>query len=140
RVARIGPAAPTPKARGPIVWNATHGARRDEAALFFTGDENLVELAGVVEYRYTEAAVADLVFGASAVEPSVAAAAEGIFRESVGRTRLEARLVADRRGFEAEVGRRLQARLDSAGLRVKVDRVRVVDAHPPREVVPAYRD
>ena len=26
------------------------------------------------------------------------------------------------------------------GLGVKVDRVRVVDAHPPREVVPAYRD
>ena len=30
----------------PIAWNATHGARRDEAALFLTGDEDLVELAG----------------------------------------------------------------------------------------------
>jgi Cu+-exporting ATPase len=140
RVARIGPAGPSANSRGPIAWNASHGARRDEAALFFTGDENLVELAGVVEYRYTDAAVADLLFGVSNVEPGVAAAAEGVFRESVGRTPLEDLLVADRRGFEAGVSRRLQARLDAAGLRVKIDRVRVVDAHPPREVVPAYRD
>ena len=145
RVARIGPSGPgaTTTARtrrGPIAWNATHGARRDEAALFFTGDENLVEVAGVVEYRFTDTAVANLVFGASAVEPTVAAAAEGVFREAVGRTRLEDLLVADRRGFEADVARRLSARLDASGLRVAIERVRVVDAHPPREVVPAYRD
>jgi regulator of protease activity HflC (stomatin/prohibitin superfamily) len=79
-------------------------------------------------------------FGAAAVEPSVAAAAEGVFRETVGRTPLEDLLVADRRGFEAAVLRRLQARLGAAGLKVGIDRVRVVDAHPPREVVPAYRD
>ena len=38
-----------------------------------------------------------------AVEPSVAAAAEGVFREAVGRTPLEAILVGGRREFEAEV-------------------------------------
>ena len=103
RVARIGPAAPSPTVRGPIAWNATHGARRDEAALFFTGDENLVELAGVVEYRYTAAAAAALLFGVATVEPTVAATSEGVFREAVGRTPLEDLLVADRRGFEAEV-------------------------------------
>jgi Cu+-exporting ATPase len=142
RVARIGPvgAAPTLSARGPIAWNATHGARRDEAALFFTGDENLVELACVVEYRYTTPGAAALLFGAAAIEPTVAAVAEGVFREAVGRTLLEDLLVADRRGFEADVHRRLQARLWGAGLKVGIDRVRVVDAHPPREVVPAYRD
>jgi regulator of protease activity HflC (stomatin/prohibitin superfamily) len=94
----------------------------------------------VVEYRYTADAAAALVFGVSAVEPTVAAASEGIFRETVGRTPLEDLLVADRRGFEADVQGRLQARLAAAGLKVRIDRVRVVDAHPPREVVPAYRD
>jgi Cu+-exporting ATPase len=140
RVARIGPAGPSQSTRGPIAWNATHGARRDEAALFFTGDENLVEVAGVVEYRYTAVAAAPLLFGVSAVEPTVAAVSEGVFRESIGRTLLEDLLVADRRGVEADLQRRLQARLDAAGLKVHIDRVRVVDAHPPREVVPAYRD
>jgi Cu+-exporting ATPase len=139
RIARIG-TSPAPGERGPVAWNAVHGTVRDESALFFTGDENLVELAGVVEYRLTEAGAANLVFGVTAVEASVAAAAEGAFREEVGRTPLEDILAEGRRGFEAEVESRLRRRLAATGLDVTVDRVRVTDAHPPLEVVPAYRD
>ena len=139
RLARVGP-SPVPGQRGPVAWNAAHGALRDESALFFTGDENLVELAGVVEYRLTEGGAAALVFGVASVDASVEAAAEGAFREAVGRTPLEDILVAGRRGFEAEVEARLRRRLAETGLGVAVDRVRVTDAHPPREVVPAYRD
>jgi Cu+-exporting ATPase len=108
--------------------------------LFLTGDEGLVELAAVVEYRYTEAGLADLVFGASAVEPLVESAAEGAFREAVGRTPLESILVAGRRECERGVEATLRSRLDALGLRVAIDRARIVDAHPPREGVPAYRD
>ena len=36
--------------------------------------------------------------------------------------------------------RALQDRLARAGLHLVVERVRIVDAHPPREVVPAYRE
>ncbi len=57
-----------------------------------------------------------------------------------GRTALEAILVSGRREFEADLARRLQRRLDGSRPGVIVERVRVVDAHPPREVVPAYRD
>jgi Cu+-exporting ATPase len=143
RVARIGLAGPSSApsaAASPIAWNATHGARRDEAALFLTGDEGLVELAAVVEYRYTEAGVAALIFGAAAIEPLVQSAAEGVLREAIGRTPLESILVAGRREFEQEVEASLRSRLSAIGLPVAVDRARIVDAHPPREVVPAYRD
>jgi Cu+-exporting ATPase len=140
RVARVGLAVPRSDERGPVAWSASHGARRDESALFFTGDENLVELAGVVEYRYTDAGVADLVFGVADVDAGVRAAAEGVFREAVGRTPLESILVSGRRELERDLERRLRDRLGASGWRVAVDRVRVVDAHPPREVVPAYRD
>jgi Cu+-exporting ATPase len=140
RLARIGPSGPSSGARGPVAWSATHGLRRDESALFFTGDENLVELAGVVEYRLTEAGAAELLFGVASVDAGVSAAAEGAFREAVGRTPLEDILAAGRRGFEADVEARLRDRLAATGLKVAVDRVRVIDAHPPREVVPAYRD
>ncbi len=58
RIARVGPSPARRGRRGPVAWNAVHGAVRDESALFFTGDENLVELAGVVEYRLTEAGAA----------------------------------------------------------------------------------
>ena len=124
----------------PVGWNATHGARRDESALFFTGDENLVELAGVVEYRFTEATLPELIFLVADVEATVIRTAEGVFREVVGRTPLEAILVSGRSKFERDVGQVLQQRLRASGLGVLVERVRVVDAHPPREVVPAYRD
>ena len=139
RVARVGP-SPAPGQVGPVAWNAAHGAARDESALFLTGDEVLVELAGVVEYRLTEASAAKLVFGLASVDDSVAAAAEGAFREAVARAPLESILAGGRRGFEAEVEARLRRRLAATGLEVAVDRVRVTDAHPPREVVPAYRD
>ncbi len=140
RQARVGLAASAPGAVRAVGWNATHGVRRDEASLFFTGDENLLELAGVVEYRFTEPGLPSLLFGVSDVENTVTWAAEGVFREVIGRTRLEEFLVGRRRDLEADLAHRLEERLHLAGLGVVVDQVRVVDAHPPREVVPAYRD
>jgi Cu+-exporting ATPase len=140
RLARIGlrgPAAPFEQAVG---WSATHGAPRDESALFFTGDENLVELAGVVEYRFTESELPRLLFGVADVAASVTAAAEGVMREEAGRSPLETILVGNRSEFETGLTMRLQERLRAGGVGVVVDRVRLVDAHPPREVVPAYRD
>jgi len=140
RLARIGLPGPASASVQPVGWNATHGLARDESALFFTGDENLVELAGVVEYRYTEAELAQLLFNVANAPDTVSRAAEGVFREVVGCTTLAAILVSGRREFEEKVARVLQQRLRASGVGVVVDRVRVVDAHPPREVVPAYRD
>ena len=140
RLARVGLPLQSGLAVKPVEWNATHGAKRDESALFFTGDENLVELAGVVEYRFGKEALAGLLFQVADVENTVARAAEGVFREVAGRTPLEGILVSGRSEFEASVGQVLRERLQAAGVGVLVDRVRVVDAHPPREVVPAYRD
>jgi Cu+-exporting ATPase len=140
RLARIGLSGPTSAAVQPVAWNATHGGRRDESALFLTGDENLVELAGVVEYHYSEAGLAELLFSVVDVESTVTRVAEGVLREAVGCTTLEAILVSRRAEFERLVRHTLQQRLEAAGLNVAIERVRVVDAHPPREVVPAYRD
>jgi regulator of protease activity HflC (stomatin/prohibitin superfamily) len=94
----------------------------------------------VVEYRWTTAGVPSLLFDVGSVEATVSAAAEGAFREASGRAALDDILAARRSAFEADVERRLRDRLVADGVSVAVDRVRVVDAHPPREVVPAYRD
>jgi Cu+-exporting ATPase len=140
RLAQVGLMGPASTALQPVGWSASHGVGRDESALFFTGDENLVELAGVVEYRFRESGLPALLFGISDVEQTVTASAEGVFREEAGRTVLEAILVSGRREFEASLARTLQERLDTSRIAVIIDRVRVIDAHPPREVVPAYRD
>jgi regulator of protease activity HflC (stomatin/prohibitin superfamily) len=123
-----------------LAWNATHGRPRDESAIFFTGDENLVELGGVVEYRYSDAGLPGVLFNVADVENTVLSTSEGVFREVVGCTTLESLMQSGRREFEATLGRILQERLTASGLPVVVERVWVVDAHPPREVVPAYRD
>lgn len=141
RVARVGLSGPAAsREAGAVAWNASHGDRREASALFFTGDENLVELAAVVEYRLTRTGASDLIFGVTSIDENVAATAEGVFRESVGKTPLEAILATGRRDFEAEVESALRGRLASTGLKVALERVRIIDAHPPREVVPAYRD
>jgi Cu+-exporting ATPase len=138
RVARVGLA--TDSGPGPVAWNATHGARRADQALFLTGDEDLVELAGVVEYRVTRQGVPSLLFDQADVEGAVVASAEASFREAVLRTPSASILVGRRRELEAGVARGLRDRLAASGVTVAVDHVRVVDAHPPSEVVPAYRD
>jgi heavy metal translocating P-type ATPase len=140
RVARVGLAGPSAASPGSVGWSATHGSRPNDGALYFTGDENLVELSGVVEYHYPRKRLPELVFGTAALEPAVLAAAESVFREAVGHAPFESILVSGRASFETELRLQLQQRLDADGPRVAIDRVRVVDAHPPREVVPAYRD
>jgi heavy metal translocating P-type ATPase len=140
RVARVGLPGPAAPGSKPVAWSATHGTVRDESALFFTGDENLVELAGVVEYHWSEARLPTLLFGVASVDDAVHLAAEGAFREAAGRSALQSILTSDRQGFESNVAGRLRAQLSASGVDVVIDRVRVVDAHPPREVVPAYRD
>ncbi len=116
--------------------------RRDESALFFTGDENLVELAGVVEYRLTlEGGVAALIFGVKSIDAGVCGRRpRGRFARRWVGPRSKTSWLRAKRKFESEVEATLKGRLAATGLPVAVDRVRVTDAHPPREVVPAYRD
>jgi regulator of protease activity HflC (stomatin/prohibitin superfamily) len=146
RAARIGLAATPARDQAAIAWNAAHGDRRDDSALFLTGDEGLVELAAIVEYRYGHDALADILFGVAALDPTgsrdpaIEATAEAAFREALGHATLDEVLVGGRSALEEEIRRDLVVRLAAAGLPVAVDRVRILDAHPPREVVPAYRD
>ena len=138
RVARVGLA--TASGPGPVAWNATHGLRRADEALFLTGDEDLVELAGVVEYRITREGVPGLLFEQADVEGAVAVVGRGELprRDPADALGLDPGRPSPRAGGRGRAG--LRERLAASGVTVAVDHVRVVDAHPPREVVPAYRD
>ena len=117
RVARVGLAGSSTVPGRAVAWNAAHGGRRDDAALFLTGDEGLVELAAVVEYRYGRAAVGRLLFGVAALDPAgtsdpvVSVAAEAAFRDALGAATVEAVLVGARPRLEADIRRDLEARL-----------------------------
>ena len=139
RVARVGPGG-SPRDRAPLSWSATHGAPRDDQALFVTGDDQLIELQALVEYRPDPAALERMVFGVVDFEAGVEAVVESVFREVVSRAPMDALLVGERRTLERLIARRVRDECSRSGLAVVVGRASLVDAHPPREVVPAYRD
>ncbi len=140
RSVRIGLSGQAPATERSIAWNVSHGSRRNDGALYFTGDESLVELAGVVEYHDTKSGAIDRIFNTIDVDFLVEASSEASFREVVARTPLEDILVARRGEVEERIEQAVEARLRDSGQHLEIDRVRIVDAHPPREVVPAYRD
>lgn len=123
-------------------WNVRHTAggyeRRPEEALMLTGDENMLEVNFVVEWRVKDPVA--FTTGISWPERVVRAVAESVVREVAARTSMEGVLTARRKEFEAEAKRILQAILDGMGAGVEVLAVALQDVHPPLEVVGAFRE
>ena len=143
RPPRLGPGLhlrlPSPletvtKVEPDLVRSVRVGGDPDESALYLTGDEKLVELSVVVEYHSTEEAAADLEFTVGSIAESVACFAEGALREAASRTSSEALLAEGRGTFEAETEAVLRDRLGSTGLKVALDRLRVVGTGPPHRL------
>ncbi len=117
RTARVGLVESKTASAAPIAWNATHGSSRDDSALFFTGDENLVEVAGVVEYQDTEegacAAPSPSPISTSPSRPPANPPSE----TSSARSTLEDLLVAERTRIERDIKSELRTRLARCGSR-----------------------
>jgi len=131
-------------------WNVQHrGGRHERLAdesTVWTGDENLVDVNLVVQYRVADP-VAALVrvgeFGVQGVgkwDMLVRDAAEAALRVEMSRRPLEDVLSARRPEIEAAVGDGLSAALARWGTGFVVERVCLSDVHPPLDVVPAFRE
>ncbi|MFQ5733882.1 MAG: cation-translocating P-type ATPase family protein, partial [Planctomycetaceae bacterium] len=125
-----------------IEWATAHaepGYRaRSEESLILTGDEKLVELTADARYRISN--LRRYVYGAGEPNEVVRAVVEGALRDVVAQTPLDDILTYRR----AEVCRQCLAlaRRRLAGYHVGVELVdlNLLDVHPPRAVVPAYRN
>jgi uncharacterized membrane protein YraQ (UPF0718 family)/regulator of protease activity HflC (stomatin/prohibitin superfamily) len=107
-------------------------------ATYLTADENLLELSFTVHY-----ALADPVaffYRLDHERDVVALYAEAAAREVLAARRFEDLLTIGRPQIEAAIARVLEDLLGSLGIGVEVRGVRVVDIHPPSEVVEAFRD
>ena len=149
RVAAIGsPRAATPAGadgtadgEASYEWNVRH-AGFDEAPplerLMLTGDENLVEVAARIHYRVADTAA----FAFSTVEPAllVEATAERSLRTVLAGHSLDDVLTGQRVGIEKAWAAHLAALLENLGTGVEVVSATVQDAHPPLDVVDAFRD
>lgn len=122
-------------------WNFQHRFGRyrkiPEEALMVTGDENLVSVNAVIQYRIAD--TSDFLFGVSSVEELVRTAGEAVIREVLAQAPLDAVLVAERQPLETQVRDLLQERLALYTSGVHVVAVHLQDVHPPVEVVDAFR-
>ncbi len=145
RVAAVGSpraAAPTEAgARPSYEWNVRHAGFDDTPPLerlMLTGDENLVEVAARIHYRVADAAA----FAFATADPAVLveASAERSLRTVLAGHSLDDVLTGKRDGIETAWRRHLGAQLDALGAGVEVVSATVQDAHPPLDVVDAFRD
>ncbi len=122
-------------------WNVRH-AGFDETPplerLMLTGDENLVEVAARIHYRVADAAA----FAFATADPAllVETSAERSLRTVLAGHSLDDVLTGKRDGIEKAWHAHLSALLGSLGAGVEVVSATVQDAHPPLDVVDAFRD
>jgi Cu+-exporting ATPase len=109
-----------------------------DESVMLTGDENLVEAYGVVEYSVSDPA--RFLFGARDPERTVLVTAEQTLRWRLAEHELDEILTVHRGALETEWHERLQAALDAYDMGLRVLATRLEHIHPPVEVVPAYRD
>ncbi|WP_165147325.1 FtsH protease activity modulator HflK [Marinitoga sp. 38H-ov] len=109
-----------------------------EEALMITGDENIVNLEAVVQYR-----IADPVKFAFRILNGfdmVKFATESVLREMVAINVIDSVLTSERDRIAMETAEKVQKILDEYGAGIKVENVYLQEVSPPNEVVKAFDD
>ncbi|MBW2122323.1 MAG: FtsH protease activity modulator HflK [Deltaproteobacteria bacterium] len=123
------------------LWETRHVKGKYEKhydeALMLTGDQNIVDVWMVVQYRIRN--MVDYLFRVDAPETLIKGACEAAVRYLVARQDIDMLLTSRRHWIEQEIERTLQGFLDRYGVGVEIINVAVPAIHPPIEVVPAFR-
>ena len=111
-------------------------------ALMLTGDENIVKLEFIVQYkvRADSTGTADFLFNVRDPEGAVRAAAEAGMREVIGRTAIDQVLTEGKEQVQVEAQHLLQSILDRYGAGIEVVTVKLQDVDPPDQVSDAFKD
>jgi len=107
-------------------------------SLMLTGDENIVDVQFIVQYRIKEAQ--NYLFNISQPEKTVKDAAEAAMRDVIGNNEIEAVLTEEKFAVQTKTMELLQGILDSYNSGIKVTAVKLQDVHPPQQVVDAFKD
>lgn len=123
-------------------WESRHQTgsyeKRLDESLMFTGDENIIDVNTVIQYRVREPV--KYVLNIEDPQTVVTSFGHASLRRIVGTTEIERLLTTDRPRIEDLVASRLQGLLDEANCGIEVLGVRLQDVHPPLEVVSAFRE
>jgi len=109
-----------------------------QESLMLTGDQNIIDVDFVVQWRIKNAA--DYLFNIRNPDATVKLAAESAIREVIGQTTLEDALTVKRGEVEAKTKELLQSILDSYGAGVFIVEIKQQKVDPPSEVIDAFND
>jgi membrane protease subunit HflK len=106
--------------------------------MILTGDENIIDVTLVVFWRIEDAL--EYLFSVRNPDTTVQEVAESAMREVVGRSDLQPILTVARQRTEQAVQKLMQDVLNRYGAGIRVDRVQLLKADPPTQVIDAFRD
>ncbi len=114
----------------------------DVEALMLTGDENIVKLQFIVQYKVKPEArgVTDFLFNVRDPEETVRDAAEAAMREIVGRNNIDNALTEGKEQIQEDGQALLQAILDRYDVGLEVVTLKLQDVDPPDQVSDAFKD
>ncbi|NOY54159.1 MAG: FtsH protease activity modulator HflK [Deltaproteobacteria bacterium] len=107
-------------------------------ALMLTGDENIVALEFIVQYRIKDPV--QYLFAIKGQEKTIKDASEAAMREVVGKNRIDDVLTGGKLQIQEDTKSLLQEILDKYHAGLKVDAVRLQDVLPPKPVIEAFKD
>ncbi len=107
-------------------------------ALMLTGDENIVSVAVVVQYKIKDAG--NFLFRVADPTRAVAHVAEAAIRQVVGAHPIDQTLTTGKAMIEAEAKELMQEVLDNYQAGIHVAQVKLQDVTPPQQVDAAFKD
>lgn len=123
---------------GPGVAGRVGRREIPEEALMLTGDENIVDINFVVQWKIADAA--QYLFNIRDPEATVKAAAESVMREIIGQTPIVQATTEGRRSIESRARTTLQQLMTEYGAGIEIQEVQLQKADPPADVIDAFRD
>jgi modulator of FtsH protease HflK len=111
-------------------------------ALMLTGDENIVKLEFIVQYKVKDDpdGPRDFLFHVRDPEGALQAAAEAAMREVVGRNNIEDALTDGKERLQNDTQALLQSIMDLYGSGIQIVTVKLQDVDPPDQVSDAFKD
>jgi membrane protease subunit HflK len=113
-----------------------------DEALMLTGDENIVKLEFIVQYKVRADAQGTSAFLFNIRDPqgTLRAIAEAAMREVIGRTNIDGALTEGKDEIQVAARQELQRILDSYAAGLEVVTVQLQDVDPPDQVTEAFKD
>jgi modulator of FtsH protease HflK len=114
----------------------------DDEALMLTGDENIVKLEFIVQYKVRADAEGTSAFLFNIRDPqnTLRAVAEAAMREVIGRTNIDGALTEGKQEIQVAAQKELQRVLDLYAAGIEVMAVQLQDVDPPDQVSEAFKD